>query len=189
LVAVEYGEWQPWLAKNFDLSYRTAVNYCNAADYVARMSECATVAGFADLRTNLSPTILYALADGRYTPEEETEILKHAKSNRIDQSRATQICNELTAPPPGEPHPSSLSAITAEVERILDGLPPDVQPPPPIAAPTDYALINFKDAVSTLKQLATKPAAQFRKTPHSDHDLEKVERFISAVRGENGKRK
>ena len=33
---LEHGEWQVWLAENFDLSYRTAVNYCDAAEFVER---------------------------------------------------------------------------------------------------------------------------------------------------------
>jgi hypothetical protein len=35
LFAAHHGEWKPWLAENFDLSYRTAVNYCAAAEYAA----------------------------------------------------------------------------------------------------------------------------------------------------------
>ena len=33
---LQHGEWQPWLAENFDLSIRTAQNYFEAAEYVAR---------------------------------------------------------------------------------------------------------------------------------------------------------
>ena len=32
----EHGAWQPWLAENFDLSYRTALRYVAAAEYVAQ---------------------------------------------------------------------------------------------------------------------------------------------------------
>src|SRR5262249_51247989 len=39
---LDHGEWQPWLAKNFDLSYRTALNYVSAAEYVARKGKSET---------------------------------------------------------------------------------------------------------------------------------------------------
>ena len=47
---LDHGEWQPWLVENFDLSLRTAQNYCAAAEYVARaQSKSATVADFTNL--------------------------------------------------------------------------------------------------------------------------------------------
>jgi hypothetical protein len=58
----EHGEWQSWLAKNFDLTYRTAHNYVAAAEYVARKGKSETISHFA----NLSPTVLYELAGGDY---------------------------------------------------------------------------------------------------------------------------
>jgi hypothetical protein len=65
---VPRGEWQTWLAENFGLGYRTAVHYMNAAEYVARKGE--TVSHF----TNLSPTVLYGLAEGHYSAQEEAAI-------------------------------------------------------------------------------------------------------------------
>ena len=45
---LDYGEWQDWLAKNFDLSYRTALRYCEAAHYVdARKGKSDTMSLFA----------------------------------------------------------------------------------------------------------------------------------------------
>jgi Protein of unknown function (DUF3102) len=35
LLADEHGQWMPWLEENFDMSYRSAINYCKAARYVA----------------------------------------------------------------------------------------------------------------------------------------------------------
>ena len=67
-----------WLADNFDLSYRTALNYCKAAKYVERKGKSETVSHFA----NLSPTVLYALADGRYGEEAEKAILADARKGR-----------------------------------------------------------------------------------------------------------
>ena len=51
---LEHGEWQDWLQGHFDLSYRTAVNYCEAAEYVARKSKSETISDF----TALAPTVL-----------------------------------------------------------------------------------------------------------------------------------
>ena len=94
LLADEHGQWQPWLAKNFDLSYRTALNYCGAAEYVA--SKNATVALFR----NLAPTVLYGLHEGKYSEQVEAEILAEAKAGkRVDQGRALAIC-ERCAPAP-----------------------------------------------------------------------------------------
>jgi Protein of unknown function (DUF3102) len=52
---LDHGEWQPWLAENFDLSYRTALNYIDAAEYVAQKQKCNAVAHFA----SLAPSVLY----------------------------------------------------------------------------------------------------------------------------------
>src|SRR5262245_53161780 len=95
LLASEHGEWQEWLAKNFDLTYRTAVNYTNAAEYVARKGKGETVSHFA----NLSPTVLYRLANRDYAEQGEAEILAQAKAGkRIDQERAWAICAALAPP-------------------------------------------------------------------------------------------
>jgi Protein of unknown function (DUF3102) len=57
---LQHGDWQSYLSENFDLSYRTAVRYVDAAEYVTRKSKSDTVADFA----NLAPTVLYRLAAG-----------------------------------------------------------------------------------------------------------------------------
>src|SRR5262245_35473219 len=55
LFADEHGEWQDWLAKNFDLSYYTARNYVGAAEYVAQRKLNGSIF------SNLAPTVLYRL--------------------------------------------------------------------------------------------------------------------------------
>jgi hypothetical protein len=58
----------------------------------------------------------------------------------------------------------------------------DLAPPPaPITPRPDPAVSAFDEAVTTLKQLMTKPAAQFVGTIHSARDLKNVESFIRAV--------
>jgi hypothetical protein len=94
---LEHGEWQDWLTEHFDLSYRTAAYYCAAAEYVARKSKSATVAHFAAL----ARTVLYALAAGHYSAEEEAAILAATREGRVDKTRAAAICQKLkTLAPP-----------------------------------------------------------------------------------------
>jgi hypothetical protein len=180
---LEHGEWQAWLAKNFDLTYRTALNYCNAAEYAARHK--------SETVSHLAPTLLYALAAGHYSKKQETAILVAARENRVDAGRADAICRKLVPPPspsPPEPPPASATsgdsvASDDDINRILDGPPPAVPPPAPIAPPDNFALRSFNQAVSMLKQLATKPAAQFTGTVHGASDLQDVESFIRSIAG------
>lgn len=185
---LEHGEWQKWLTKNFDLSYRTAIRYVKAAEYVAKSD---TVSLFA----NVAPTVLYELAEGDFDEYEEAEILKQAKAGqRVDQDLALAICEAFA---PDNEDDGGDDAITEdedghdsggdddddnnEIEAILDGPPPEVPPtatPPP---PTDFALQDFNQAVDTLNRLKTKKPTQFAKTSHGADVLESVESFIHAV--------
>jgi len=184
LFANEHGEWQPWLAENFDLSYHTARNYVAAAEYVARQKLNGSIFG------NLAPTVLYRLADGGYTEQEEGEISAQAKAGkRIDQDRAFEICEALAPPDDDDADDADdggeddgEDGDDAESEAILDGPPPDVPQTAPNLAPTDYALHDFNQAIDALNRLRTKLPAQFaEKTTHSVEVLESVELFIHAV--------
>ena len=164
------------------MSYRSAINYCNAAEYVAGKSKFATVANFA----NVAPTVLYRLADGGYTEQEEAEILAQAKAGkRIDQDAAWALCEKLAPADDdtddGDAGAEPAAAEDPETTAILEGSPPAVPPPAPIPPPTDFALRDFDQAVSTLKRLMTKRAAQFAGSAHSGNDLENVASFIQAA--------
>jgi hypothetical protein len=187
---LDHGEWQPWLAEHFDLSYRTAVRYVDAAEYVERSKgKSDTVADF----TNLAPTVLYWLAANHYSAEEEAAILAATRKGRVDQTRASAICDELAPPDSDEPDDDDEpdqpdegeeaveAAEDAESAAILDGPPPDV-PPSASSSPPDFALREFDHLISRLKQLMTKSAAQFASTIHTASDLEGIESFIRAVR-------
>jgi hypothetical protein len=189
LLANEYGEWMPWLEKNFDLSYRTAINYCHAAEYVARKSKSATVANFA----NLSPTVLYRLAEGDFAIDVEAAILAASREGRVDEDAMWAICEKLALPDAddaddgddqddGHQDDGDDGAEDAESKAILDG-PPPTPPPAPDLTPPDFALRDFDQAITTLKRLMGKPSAQFARTAHSVEDLENVEGFIHAVMG------
>jgi hypothetical protein len=144
LLANEHGDWQDWLAKNFDLSLRTAQNYCAAAEYVARKS--ATVADFA----NLSPSVLYWLAGGDYNEQEEAAILAATHAGRVDQEAAVAICEKLAPADDDdaddaddgdedsdEDSGDEGGGEDADTSAILDGPPPAVPPPaPPRRRPT-----------------------------------------------------
>ena len=194
LFANEHGEWQPWLTENFDLGYHTARNYMAAAEYVARQKLNGSIFG------NLAPTVLYRLADGGYTDQEEAEILAQAKAGkRIDQDRAFEICEKLAPPDDaddaadvqdddGDDGGDENAEEDAESKAIIDGLPPT----PPAGssenlAPPDYAARDFDQAIGTLKRLMTKSAAQFGDTGHTVEDLKKVRDFIRAVADELSK--
>jgi len=185
---LDHGEWQPYLAESFDLSVRTAQNYLAAAGYVARRKQIGNVADFA----NLSASVLYGLAAGRYNAQEEAAILAATRKGRVDQGMASVICEALApaddddADDGGQDDDdqSGDDDATAEAEAaaILDGPPPT----PPAGstenlAPTDFALRDFDQAISALNRLKTKPPTKFAQTIHSAEDLESIESFIRAV--------
>jgi hypothetical protein len=188
LLADEHGRWMPWLAENFDMSYRSPINYCNAAEYVARKSKFATVADF----TNVAPTVLYRLAAGNYSEQEEAAILAATRERRVDEDAMWAICEKLAPPDDADDDDDDADADDQEdggeetpdpeSEAILAaGADPAVPPPADPMPPTDFALRDFDRAIDELKRLMTKRAAQFAGSAHSAHDLEAVEDFLRAV--------
>jgi hypothetical protein len=191
---LEHGEWQPWLAENFNLSQRTAVRYASAHNYAAK---CSASGGKMDTVSilNLSPIVLYGLAEGRYDEREEAAILAAAREGRVGNTRAEEICDALdddadandaddaddTDDADDADDQEDGGDEDAEVEAILDGPPPAVPPPAPNAEPIDFALRDFDQAIDTLKRLSTKSSTQFARTIHSADDLEGVEFFIRDV--------
>ena len=193
LLADEHGQWMPWLAENFDMNYRTAVRYMAAAEYADRLGKSDSVSHLA----NIAPIVLYRLAAGEYTAEQEAEILATAKVERVDIARADGICEELCEEL--EPEEDDLDEETrtldatreiieaakaaeaedAEIEVILDG--PSPLPPPEPSSSPDMMVCAFDQAISALMQLMTKPAARFAGTAHNSSDLEHVEDFVRAV--------
>jgi hypothetical protein len=187
-----HGEWMPWLAKNFDMSYSTAANYMKAAEYVERQKQICNVANL----DSLSPTVLYRLAAGDiYNEQEEVAILAATTcEGRVDTPRAGAICAALLVPPTpddddhnqeddedGGDDTEATAAEDPEITAILDGpspaVPETASPPPP----TDFALRDFDKAISTLKRLMTKSTTQFVQTSYSANDLESAKSFIDAV--------
>jgi hypothetical protein len=186
---LDHGEWQPWLAENFDLSYDTALNYVSAAEYVARKSKNGTVPDF----DNLSVTMLYWLAAGQhYNEQEEAAILAATRERRVDKHAAETICDALapdndtdaedTQEAGGDDGAETAAEEDAEIKAILDGPPPAVPPPAPNQSPPDFTLRAFDEAIGALKRLMTKSSAQFVRTVHGTDDLENVESFIRNVR-------
>jgi hypothetical protein len=189
LVAAAHGEWMPWLSENFDLSYRTALRSCKAAEYAAAKKKSVTVTHLS----SLSPTVLYGLAEGAYTPKQEAAILAESRTGiRIDVDRAQAICASVEPKPPPPkvpPDDDDDGAVDAggvdddDVEKLLDDPPPAV-PPPSVSPPElpSYTMQSFDSAVGTLRSLTTKSGAAFARTTHSAAALEDVEQFIRQVR-------
>jgi hypothetical protein len=192
---LEHGEWGDWLVENFDMSYRTALNYVSAAEYVARKREQkCNVSHF----TNLSASLLYQLAAGNYNEQEEAAIWAATSEGHVGVTRVYEICEALTPPPSpdsddddaddaddqedgGEDSGEDAAEEDAETSAIIErGTDPAV-PPSADAQPTDFALQDFNKAIDTLNRLKTKLPAQFAKTNHSADVLESVEAFIHAV--------
>jgi hypothetical protein len=187
---VPHGEWLAWLAENFRLSYRTAHRYECAAEYVAGKSD--TVANFG----NLSPTVLYNLAEGLYDKGEEAAILAATREGRVDEDAMLAICEKLVLPDAGDGDDASDDGegnadgdgegnADGDGEgpgaaAILDGLPP-VLPPAPDPHPPDFAVRDFDRAIATLNRVRTKMLAQFANTSHSVDVLKGVADFIHAV--------
>jgi hypothetical protein len=186
---LQHGDWQAWLAENFDLSYRTALRYVSAAEYVARKGKSDTVSHFA----NLSPTVLYRLAEGRFDESAEAAILAASRERRVDEDAAWEICEKLASPDDdsgdaedqdddgGDDDAEPAAAEDSDIAAVLDGPPPAVPPPAPIPPPTDFAVRDFDQAIGTLKRLMTKSPVQFDGTTHTVEDLEMVDSFIRAV--------
>jgi hypothetical protein len=189
LELVHHGEWKDWLSDNFDMSYRTALRYTDAAKYVE--SKSATVALF-DFE-NLSPTVLYWLASGRnYNEQEEAAVLAATLKGRVDFNAARAICDALAQEKDtpdaddqeygGELTPAEDPTEDPEITAILDGPPPEVPPTASIPPPINFALRDFDEAITTLKRLVTKLSTEFALTIHSAEDLEHIEDFIRTVR-------
>jgi hypothetical protein len=163
-----HGDWQSWLAENFDRDYRTAIRHVNAAEYVERKSKSDTVSVF----TNLCPTVLYRLAAGHHTEQEEAAILAASRKGRVDQDAAGAICEKL-APPDADENDDDDgddAEEDPEIAAILDRPPPKV-PPAPTLPPTDFDLRAFNEVIGKLKVLMTKPCKQFASTIHTVNDL------------------
>jgi len=185
---MDHGEWQPYLAENFDLSYRTARNYESAAKYVEKKQKC-NVADFA----NLSATVLYHLAAGHFDEPVEAAILAEARKRRIDTDAAWAIRDRLEPPDDddaddaddqedGDETPAAEApAEDPEITAILDGPPPAVPPPAPNPPPPDFALRDFDQAILTLNRLRTKQPARFAQGGYNIDVLENVVAFIDAV--------
>ena len=193
MLADEHGKWQPWLAKNFDLTCRTALHYVTAAEYIK--SETISILVYR----NLAPTVLYDLAEGHYSEEAEKEILAEAKAGkRVDRDRAEAICKKFAPPPApadegedgdGDEHgddggdegdDAQDDDADREIGKLLDGPPPALPETEP-ATPCNFALRDFDQAVTKLKQIMTKPAKQFVGTRHTTNDLVQVETLLREV--------
>jgi hypothetical protein len=188
---LEHGEWQSYLADNFDLSLRTAQNYYSAAEYVEKkQKQIGNIADFA----NLSASVLYHLAADHFSETVEAAILAEARERRVDEDAMWAIKDKVEpddvaddADDDDQGDDSGKASddekedaeAAATIERGTDPRVPPTADPPPLE---DFDLRDFNQAIDTLNRLKTKSSAQFASTIHSADDLQSVEDFIRAVR-------
>jgi hypothetical protein len=148
--------------------------------------------------------VLYELAGGTYSEQEEAEILAEAKAGkRVDQDRASAICARLLPPAPApadaddgddvdddqhddqdgdqdDDQDDADDDADREIGKLLDGPPPALPETEP-ATPCNFALRDFDQAVTKLKSIMTRPAKQFVGTCHTTNDLIQVETLLREV--------
>jgi hypothetical protein len=108
----EHGTFLLWLHDNFDLGQASAYNYIHASEYAELKAEVTTV-------VNLSPTVLYKLAEGRFSSEEEREIQKASRTDRVDMERAEAICKELAEAEKAKAEAEAQSQDNPEIDENL----------------------------------------------------------------------
>lgn len=112
-----HGQWTPWLETEFDMTYRTAVNFIRVADRFSGKSE---------MISDLTPTALYALA-APSTPEDAIiEVEQHiAAGNPPTVAQTKQIiANHKPAPKtPIQDERFSFQSRVAAVNLVLNEQP------------------------------------------------------------------
>jgi hypothetical protein len=75
---------------------------------------------------------------------------------------------------------AAAAARQAEIDAILDGLPPEL-PPAPETSVHDVVLPPFDKAITTLTALRTKPLAKFTNTTHPASVIRAIGEFLHVV--------
>jgi hypothetical protein len=199
---LERGQWMPWI-ENFGVSHDTALNYIAAAHFAIK--HLATESDNTELRTVrikaarfVAPTILYDLANDKYTEEDTAAIVAAIREcrERIDIKRADAICEALLAaelaaeeaaedaaedeaedaPEPEDGSAPDDGAADFDPNVILDGEPPVL--PPTAPAPPPLVQFHFDPLIDGLKKIYTRPAHEFAGTTHTASDLEAIGNFL-----------
>jgi hypothetical protein len=176
---LDFGDWLPWLAREFDFSERTARNYMKAAEFAANRKT------ISDLR--LTATALYVLAEDseRNTPEAIELVLQEAAAGRVTAARVDDILDTEWKRTRAQEREDLSQEVNAE-QAILDGEAPPTAPPSELPAepPTRAALqlAAFDTAIAQLKgAISTKRVATFTNTVHSVNDLQIVADFLMHI--------
>ena len=100
--------WLGWKNSWFSLSQRSVYRYMKA-------SEFAQNCHVANLTlSNLSPTTLYALSDGEYSPAAVQAILEEATTKRVGSDRAAEIALPIWEAEHAEERAESYAEALAE---------------------------------------------------------------------------
>jgi hypothetical protein len=179
---MSHGRWLPWLRQGFSLSERSAQRYMGAAKFAKGKS--ATVSDLA-----LSPSALYLVSNGELPAKAVAAILKEAATKRVGADRA----HEIAAPFLRKAKEASRSRKDRdeagrdeidlnEIDKLLDGPPPELPPTEEASSPAVMALRQkFDDAVRALLEIRTKSTARLGGTSHTASDLVLVARFLGQV--------
>jgi hypothetical protein len=191
--ALKHGEWGVWLLDHFALSERTAQHYMAASEFAAKYANFADfklrLTGIYELTKHDQKTVAAVLEvsktkwlarEGVDTVAEEflqSENARLEAEERKAQKAAEEPMNTITAEQDG-----ALAGEGQESGTIFDALPelPPTAAPAPI--PFDELLTSrFSQAVTMLKGMLTKPAANFANVDYSAANLELVANFLNQI--------
>jgi hypothetical protein len=188
--ALKHGKWGVWLQANFALSERTAQHYMTASKFAAKYEN------FADFKLRL--TGIYALA--KQDQKTIVAVLKVAKTKWLNGEGIDSVAEEFrqseNARLEAEERKAQKRAeeptdtLTAERDEAQAGAkpksgtilntPPEL-PPPAASPPLPFDEHLASQAVTMLKDMITKPAANFVSADYSAADLELVANFLNQI--------
>ena len=180
---VSHGEWIPWLKDRFALSVRTAQNYMSAAEFVKTRKLKNEIISFLELR------VLYEIASEYTSPTIVDKVLARAATQRVtmDDYDSIRRLEEWKQQRSQRLESRSASIIEgAEAQAILDGPPPllpttDGEPLKFDSCTPDSDLTDFREAVATLDQIATRVKVAELRRAVTDDELRAAAALLNAV--------
>jgi Protein of unknown function (DUF3102) len=108
---IEHGEWETWVVRECHISADTALNYMKVA-------KSRKIREMGDAANNISRSILYQLADGKFTPETENDIIKEATTGKtkVSPKRVHEMTRRSNPKSKSSPSVDELNDIIALME-------------------------------------------------------------------------